>query len=172
MPARIPTRTTSPPHGLLTRIGVLAIAVGLSGCTLLEPEPVRYDKVHLPSGLAYRDLVVPDEGRRAQAGDVVAIDYELFLEDGEQVDSTYDRGRPARFTLGAGEVPPGIEEGVVGMRLYGQRRVIVPPELAYGEDGKPPRIPAGATLRFELELMELEESEGLALGDSAPDPAE
>ena len=102
------------------------------------------------------DLVVPDDGRRAALGDLVSIDYELALEDGEVVDSTLDRGRPATFRLGAGEVPAGVEEGVIGMRQYGRRRIVVPPELGYGDEGAPPLVPPGATLRFEVELMELE----------------
>ena len=154
-------------RGLCRALGLALLLApasgGLGGCALLRSAPVVYEPRTLPSGVVALDLAVPDKGPVATEGDRVAIEYDLFLVDGASdddlagnlVDSTSQRGRPARFELGAGEVPRGVEEGVLGMRLFGQRRLIVPPEAGYGAEGLPPRIPPHATLRFEVELVEI-----------------
>jgi FKBP-type peptidyl-prolyl cis-trans isomerase len=125
-----------------------------AGCAWLRPAPPEYDAVRLPSGLVVRDLIVPDSGREVADGDEVAVHYTLRLENRTEVESSQDRGQPLRFRVGAGAVPRGLEEGVRGMRLFGRRRLSVPSELAFGSDGRPPRIPPNATVVFEVELME------------------
>ncbi|MFT5288695.1 MAG: FKBP-type peptidyl-prolyl cis-trans isomerase [Planctomycetota bacterium] len=146
--------------GLLRSLLLVLCLLPVSSCGLLGSRTVSYDSKTLSSGVVLRDLVVPDKGLKARLGDRVAIEYELFLrgESGrwESIDSTWDRGRPARFELGGGEVPAGLEEGLRGMRLFGQRRIVVPPAQGFGDVGQAPLIPPGATLRFEVELMELE----------------
>jgi len=137
-------------------LAALLFALPLGGCGLLAPTPVEYDPVELASGVVIHDRVVPEQGPRASVGDRVAIEYVLFLEDGTRVDSTADRGRPAKLTIGAGDVPPGVDEGLRGMRLYGQRAIFVPARQGYGSEGLPPLIPPDAALRFEVELMELD----------------
>jgi FKBP-type peptidyl-prolyl cis-trans isomerase len=84
----------------------------------------------------------------------VAIRYELRLVDGTLVESSDDTGQPLRFEVGRGSVPRGLEQGVLGMRLFGRRRLSVASELAFGSAGRPPRIPPDAQVVFEVELME------------------
>ena len=102
-----------------------------------------------------RDLVVPDSGDTVKTGDTVAVHYDLFLADRSLVESRTHSGQPLRFQVGAGAVPRGLDEGVMGMRLFGRRRLTVPPSLGFGEEGKPPLVPPEATLIFDVELMEL-----------------
>ena len=71
-------------------------------------------------------------------------------------DSSIERGTPISFVIGAGQVPKGIDEGVRGMRLFGRRKLIVPPELGFGSAGKPPRIPSDATLTIAVEVLAIQ----------------
>jgi FKBP-type peptidyl-prolyl cis-trans isomerase FkpA len=107
------------------------------------------------SGLYHQDLRL-GEGREARAGDRVAVHYAGWLPDGNLFDSTVPPTDPVRFTIGRGEVIRGWEEGVVGMRAGGARRLVVPPNLAYGSRGLPGAIPRNATLVFQIELVEVE----------------
>lgn len=108
------------------------------------------------SGLQYEDIII-GTGNEAQPGMNLVVHYTGWLEDGTMFDSSYDRGRPFEFSLGSGLVISGWEEGVVGMRVGGKRKLIIPPELAYGEKGYPPIIPENATILFEVELLEANE---------------
>ncbi|HEY52355.1 MAG TPA: hypothetical protein G4N94_02745, partial [Caldilineae bacterium] len=92
------------------------------------------DYVVTDSGLKMVDLEVGD-GPEIKPGELASVHYTLWREDGEVVDSTLDRGRPFNFVLGAHQVIPGLEEGVAGMKVGGVRQLVVPPELAYGEEG-------------------------------------
>lgn len=127
----------------------------LAGCALFRAEAPSYPTVELPSGLVVHDLVVPENGAPARAGDTVAVHYELFLDDHTLVESSAKNGAPLRFELGSGQVPRGLDEGIVGMRLFGRRRLTVPSSLAFGDAGRPPEIPPKATVIFDVELMEL-----------------
>jgi FKBP-type peptidyl-prolyl cis-trans isomerase len=138
---------------ILTLAPVLAAL--LSSCSWFRPEPPEYDAVEFPSGLVARDLVVPENGAPARVGDTVTVHYELYLADRTRVDSSVEAGAPLRFELGSGDVPRGLDEGIVGMRLFGRRRLTVPSALAFGAEGRPPRIPPDATVIFDVELMEL-----------------
>ena len=107
------------------------------------------------SGLMYQDLVVGD-GEVAQAGDSVSVHYTGWLKDGTKFDSSVDRGEPFVFHLGQGRVIPGWDEGVAGMRVGGKRKLVIPPELGYGDAGAGGGlIPGGATLVFDVELLEI-----------------
>lgn len=93
-------------------------------------------------------------GRAAQQGQLVTIDYVGWLDDGTLFDSTRERGQPAAFRLGEARIR-GWNEGILGMRPSGLRRMSIPPELAYGSEGLPGLIPPDATLVFEVELLSI-----------------
>jgi len=104
------------------------------------------------TGLRYLDLAV-GEGAEAVAGQQVTVHYAGWILDGEKFDASVDRGETFAFPLGAGMVIPGWDEGVAGMRVGGHRRLVIPPELGYGEAGYPPVIPPNATLVFDVQLF-------------------
>ena len=103
------------------------------------------------TGLQIENLVI-GEGAEAQAGKIVAVDYTGWLEDGTQFDSSIGR-EPYTFTLGEGRVIEGWDQGIVGMKVGGKRKLIIPPDMAYGEAGSDSVVPPNATLIFEVELV-------------------
>jgi len=107
------------------------------------------------SGLQYHDFTGGD-GDTATAADTttVTVHYNGWLaEDSTLFDSSYERGRPFSFRLGAGEVIRGWDQGVDSMRVGGERQLVIPPELGYGSRGAGNSIPPNATLIFEVELL-------------------
>jgi FKBP-type peptidyl-prolyl cis-trans isomerase FkpA len=110
------------------------------------------------TGLQYEDTVVGD-GAEATKGQTVTVHYTGWLyKDGEQVakfDSSKDRRDPFQFSLGAGMVIRGWDEGVAGMKIGGARTLIIPAELGYGSRGAGGVIPPNATLKFDVELLDL-----------------
>ena len=112
-----------------------------------------------PSGLQYEDVVAGD-GASAAAGQDVRVHYTGWLYQegaaGRKFDSSKDRGQPFEFSLGAGMVIRGWDEGVAGMQVGGTRRLVIPPELGYGARGAGGVIPPNATLLFEVELLGVE----------------
>jgi FKBP-type peptidyl-prolyl cis-trans isomerase FkpA len=105
-----------------------------------------------PSGLWYTD-VTTGQGAEAEPGRTVRVHYTGWLPSGKKFDSSRDRGEPFAFTLGAGQVITGWDEGVKGMKVGGRRKLVLPPSMAYGEAGAPPDIPPGATLVFDVEVL-------------------
>jgi FKBP-type peptidyl-prolyl cis-trans isomerase (trigger factor) len=93
-------------------------------------------------------------GEEVQDGDTVAVHYIGTLQSGTEFDNSYKRGVPFEFTVGGGQVITGWEKGLVGMKVGGQRVLVIPPDMAYGERGVGP-IPANATLVFSIELIEI-----------------
>lgn len=106
--------------------------------------------------LKTEDLVV-GTGAEAKKGAVVTVHYTGVLLDGTKFDSSLDRGTPFSFGLGDGMVIAGWDEGVVGMKVGGKRRLHIPANMAYGERGVPPVIPPNAPLVFDVELLEVQQ---------------
>ena len=106
------------------------------------------------SGLQYEDIV-EGTGAMPQKGQRVTVHYTGTLEDGTKFDSSRDRNRPFSFTIGVGQVIKGWDEGVSTMRVGGQRKLIIPPELGYGARGAGGIIPPNATLLFDVELLRI-----------------
>lgn len=104
------------------------------------------------SGLHFVDIV-RGTGAVPHTGDVAEVHYTGWLEDGTKFDSSLDRGEPLQFVLGRGYVIAGWDEGIALMRQGGKARLIILPDLAYGERGYPGVIPPNATLTFEVELV-------------------
>ena len=117
------------------------------------PPTVSAEPVTTGSGLKYVDIE-PGSGDSPEPGQTVVVHYTGWLEDGTKFDSSLGRGRPFSFPIGAGRVIRGWDEGVATMQLCGQRRLIIPPQLAYGATGQGP-IPPNATLIFDVELLEV-----------------
>jgi peptidylprolyl isomerase len=117
-------------------------------------------KVTIPDGeppqeLAERDLV-EGTGPEAKAGDEVTVQYVgVGFDSKEEFDASWDRGEPFTFQLGAGQVIPGWDQGVEGMKVGGRRELTIPAELAYGEAGSPPVIGPNETLVFVVDLVKV-----------------
>jgi FKBP-type peptidyl-prolyl cis-trans isomerase FkpA len=108
-----------------------------------------------PAGFWYTDVTV-GQGPEAVPGRTVTVHYTGWLPSGKKFDSSRDRGEPFAFTLGAGQVITGWDEGVKGMKPGGRRKLVLPPGMAYGEAGAPPDIPPGATLVFDVEVLKVQ----------------
>ena len=130
------------------------------------PAPAKVERAagqvayeHLPevktaSGLRYW-VLREGTGPTPAAGQTVLVHYTGWLANGTKFDSSRDRGQPLDFPVGAGRVIKGWDEGVASMQVGGARTLLIPPDLGYGARGAGGVIPPGATLLFEVELLEL-----------------
>jgi peptidylprolyl isomerase len=111
-----------------------------------------------PSRLVAQDLIV-GKGKKAAAGDTVSVQYVgALFAIGKEFDASWKgarAGQPFQFPLGGGQVIPGWDQGVVGMKVGGRRKLIIPADLAYGAQGSPPSIPANAALIFDIDLKKV-----------------
>ena len=146
--AQAPTTTTEPtattPSG------------GATGDTDLSKKP----KVDVPdqpvSTLEKKDIVV-GKGPAAKAGDSVEVQYVGVAQStGKEFDASWDRGQPFVFPLGQGQVIPGWDQGIVGMKVGGRRELVIPPDQAYGTQGAPPDIGPNETLVFVVDLKKIQ----------------
>lgn len=105
------------------------------------------------------ELIIEDTlvgtGAESKNGDTLVVHYTGTLEDGTKFDSSVDRGQPFEFMIGQGYVIEGWEKGMLGMKVGGKRKLTIPSDMAYGDSGVPGAIPGGATLIFEVELLEI-----------------
>ena len=108
----------------------------------------------MPDGLKFTDDQV-GTGAEAQKGKTVSVHYTGWLLDGTKFDSSRDRNQPFLFPLGQGQVIKGWDEGVAGMKVGGKRTLVIPPDLGYGARGAGGVIPPNATLKFEVELLDV-----------------
>jgi FKBP-type peptidyl-prolyl cis-trans isomerase len=106
--------------------------------------------------------VKPGDGKASKHGDQLEVHYTGWLYDptqpenkGNKFDSSRDRGEPFKFRLGASQVIPGWDKGLEGMKIGGQRQLIIPSSLGYGVNGAGAAIPPNATLLFEIELLKI-----------------
>ena len=108
-----------------------------------------------PKTLVVKDIV-KGHGATATSGKSVTVQYVgVLYSNGQQFDASWDRGQPFSFPLGTGQVIPGWDKGVVGMRVGGRRQLIIPPNLAYGAQGSPPAIGPNETLIFDIDLLKV-----------------
>ncbi|WP_236790273.1 FKBP-type peptidyl-prolyl cis-trans isomerase [Amycolatopsis sp. GM8] len=121
---------------------------------LQKPEVDRPDGPP-PQELEVTDVTVGD-GDVATAGQVVSVHYVgVSHSTGEEFDASWNRGQPLRFPLGQGHVIPGWDQGVQGMKVGGRRKLVIPPDLAYGERGAGGVIKPNETLIFVVDLVEV-----------------
>lgn len=144
-------------HIFRTAAAVLAVALAAAASACSDatssdtsgPPPLVGDTITSASGLKYIDAAV-GAGAAAHTGQTVAVHYSGWLTDGTLFDTSRN-GSPYSFVLGGGTVIKGWDEGIVGMRVGGRRRLIIPPGLGYGSTGAGV-IPPNATLIFDVEL--------------------
>nr|XP_032660267.1 peptidyl-prolyl cis-trans isomerase FKBP2 isoform X2 [Chelonoidis abingdonii] len=152
------------------RSRLLLEGLGTSGCTrmqssqatalltlylwaLCHPVLGTEGKKKLQIGVKKRVENCPIKSRK---GDVLHMHYTGKLEDGTEFDSSIPRDQPFIFSLGTGQVIKGWDQGLLGMCEGEKRKLVIPSELGYGDRGAPPKIPGGATLIFEVELLKIE----------------
>lgn len=149
-----------------TAVAVLVLGLGAAGCndgnngggeagSAKNHTPVLTE---IMPGLSYIDSVV-GRGAEVQADDFVIVHYAGYLYEngvkGKRFDTSYDKGEPLTFSLGRSVVITGWERGMPGMHVGGKRSLIIAPELGFGTQGRPPDIPANATLFFDIEVVDI-----------------
>jgi peptidylprolyl isomerase len=127
----------------------------LPGSPESPADVAQADFITTASGLKYADLQT-GSGNAPATDQIVSIHYTGWLENGAKFDSSLDRGAPFMFPVGQDYVIPGLEEGISGMKVGGKRQLVIPAELAYGDQGAGDVIPANATLVFEVELLDIQ----------------
>lgn len=143
----------SSPH--MTKTGKKPLALALGVLVLVAGIAFIVSQMSSKGGLKVEDIKVGD-GAAAVVGKKVTVHYTGWLTNGTKFDSSLDRGDPFHFNLGAGQVIKGWDQGVEGMKTGGKRKLTIPSELGYGEQGAGAVIPPGATLIFEVELLGVE----------------
>jgi FKBP-type peptidyl-prolyl cis-trans isomerase len=137
----------------------MALAIIAAGTPFGHAVAAESQVIEMPDGLKYTDNKL-GEGATAAAGAKVSVHYTGWLSKdgakGAKFDSSLDRGQPFDFTLGAHQVIAGWDEGVAGMKVGGERTLVIPPELGYGARGAGGVIPPNATLIFDVQLLKVQ----------------
>lgn len=153
-------------RGITTASALAIAALANTGCVAADSTTKTIDAkadaktlTTSASGLQYKDIKI-GSGAAAKAGTKVTVHYTGWLQNpdgsvGKKFDSSRDGNQPFSFVLGAGNVIKGWDEGVQGMQVGGQRRLVIPAALGYGQRGAGGVIPPGATLIFDVELLSL-----------------
>jgi peptidylprolyl isomerase len=148
-PKIAPTPQTPPPQ-------VQDVAPGPGEGDLKKKPKIPKQTGPAPTSLVAQDLI-KGTGQAAKDGDSLSVQYVgVLYKTGKQFDASWDRGKqPFQFTLGQGNVIKGWDQGLVGMKVGGRRRLIIPAALAYGAAGQPPTIPANSALVFDIDLTKI-----------------
>lgn len=161
-------------HRTILSIGALVLLAGCAAqqpvgpppdITLQQPSQEAFEKPPVPASALGQPVVAPTNGLSitdikrgsgpaAESGRSITVNYVGKLTNGTVFDSTVGKS-PFTFLLGAGQVIKGWDQGVVGMKVGGKRKLVIPPTLGYGGSGVPPQIPPDATLVFEIELVSI-----------------
>jgi FKBP-type peptidyl-prolyl cis-trans isomerase len=147
--------------GLKKEIGltialIMVVAVGYSLSRYISAGDKNFTKINVYEIQGMKvEILEEGAGEAVKNGDTVSVHYTGILENGEKFDSSLDRGTPFSFILGEGRVIKGWELGVLGMKKGEKRRLTIPYELAYGENGIPGVIPPKAILIFDVELLQI-----------------
>jgi FKBP-type peptidyl-prolyl cis-trans isomerase len=143
-------------------IWVIILIIFINGCSekndvkidITKPQKISEESYRLTdSGLKFADIKI-GSGQIAKSGDKVTVQYAGWLTTGKLFDTSYKRNA-FTFQIGSGSVIAGWEEGIQVMKVGGIRQLVIPPNLAYGEQGFPGAIPPNSTLIFEIELLEV-----------------
>lgn len=155
--------------GVAVAVVVVIIFFNKSFFSLLNPQPAGsgagtvnnqiqeqvMPENQTPGGVVVKDLVV-GTGKEVKKGSHVTVNYLGTFANGVKFDSSYDSGRPLPFDVGARQLIPGFDDGVIGMKVGGKRQLTIPPALAYGPEGRPPVIPPNSTLIFTIEVVNVQ----------------
>lgn len=153
-----PAAKAKPPAGrnrqarAIAIIVVVVIAASAIGYLISKRGGTSETLITNPSGLKYSDMTV-GTGATPQRGQTVTVHYTGTLENGKKFDSSRDRGTPMEFKFGVQPMIKGWDEGLETMKVGGRRKLVVPPALGYGAQGRPPSIPGNSTLLFDIELL-------------------
>jgi len=134
-------------------LAALALAAACGDIPVSPKDSVGRGEVTTTSGVKYTDTFL-GSGPAAVVGDEVMFEYTLWLEDGQRIDSTADRGYPVKVILGQAPLK-GWNDGLLGIQLQGERRIVIPPALGYGAQGLPGMIPPNATLVFDVHVLRI-----------------
>ncbi len=142
--------------GLIVIIGLILInngqasAINIKSSTDSQTQAMQNST---PAQFEKTDVTVGN-GKEATKGSTVIVHYTGTFANGQKFDSSRDRGTPIDFVLGAGKVIPGWDQGILGMKVGGKRRLVIPPNLGYGPNDYGP-IPGNSTLYFDVELVDV-----------------
>jgi len=129
-------------------------AIKPNSTLIFDVELLRLDHPDAKPKITFTEIKV-GKGNPAKAGDTIKVHYRGTFLNGFPFDNSYDRNQPLEIQIGAKQVIAGFDQGVTGMKVGGKRKVVIPYQLAYGENGRPPVIPQMATLVFTLELISI-----------------